>query len=162
MGPSRAAGDGGRRRHGAVGCCSTPSACPAMPRHPRGHYPTDAAATRWQAGATTIGGTAMVTIHEPVRHLASAPTTVEVERRIARRTIRRLAGRSEFVGGALAFCAVEQGIDEDILADELGCSARRLVRLALSRRPTPGAPGFDAALRQLASATGADGERLTI
>jgi hypothetical protein len=103
----------------------------------------------------------MVAIHEPVRH-PPIPTTGEWERRIARRTIRRLAGRPEFVGGTFARCAAEQGIDEDILGDYLGCSARQLVRLALSRRPSVGAAGCDAALRRLALATGADGARLAL
>lgn len=96
--------------------------------------------------------------------LAPAPQAeLEAEaRRLAARTLERVAEDASFVGSALAAYGCAAGIDVDGLAAFLGCPVTVLSRLALYVRPEPGEPSFDVEVLRIALQAGVTARRLSL
>jgi hypothetical protein len=88
----------------------------------------------------------------------ATPDDVAVD--LAERVLARIGDDPFFVGAALAAYQRWSGADVAGLAAFLACSVTALPRLALARRPLPGAPRFRAELARLATRAGAAEDRL--
>lgn len=96
--------------------------------------------------------------------LAPAPQAeLEAEaRRLAARTLERVAEDASFVGSALSAYMRAAGIDSDGLAAFLGCPLAMLSRLALYVRPDPKAPALEVEVLRIALQTGVTARRLSL
>ena len=79
---------------------------------------------------------------------------------LAQQVIRRVANDRFFAGAALSQFEHRTGLEEDQLADFLGCDVTHLPRLALFRYPSPDCPRFGEQVQRMADRTGADPVRL--
>lgn len=87
-------------------------------------------------------------------------TEVQLNLRIAQQVLHRVAADPFFAGAALSSFERRCGLEEDQLADFLGCDVAQLSRLALFRCPDPDSPRFGEQVQRMADRTGADAIKL--
>jgi hypothetical protein len=94
------------------------------------------------------------------RRAVTAVSEVEEKLKLLGALARRLEGDAEFMAHALSQYQRQRGLDEAGLAQELGASPLILARLALCRRPQPGATNYTAQVNAIAEYAHVEPERL--